>query len=247
MGHQLKFASYHDEVVAALSELGSKELGAAIQKDRRSQLTYLGVRIPVLRSRIKHGFSFTDRPNNEVLLIWDVLWHNSPYGDVLFAAIEHLLPIVRKQSNTEMWLVSRLWADRLDNWCHCDALCGIYSHLLEQQFEDVYPMLVVWNGKDSLWHRRASLVSLVHYTGKNAVFLPPEKVLPLVFNCLGDSRHYIQTAVGWVLREMGHVYPSEIVRFVEKHVHGFSPTAFSRVIQGLPKDSVQRLKELHRG
>ena len=60
-------------------------------------------------------------------------------------------------------------------------------------------------------------MSLIHYSGKNAVFLPVEKVLPLVSNCLDDQRHYVQMAVGWVLREMGRVYGGEVTAFLETH------------------------------
>ena len=49
---------YHDEVVAALRELGDPRLGAAVAKDRGSDLEHLGIRFPALRKRVKQGFSF---------------------------------------------------------------------------------------------------------------------------------------------------------------------------------------------
>ena len=42
------------------------------------------------------------------------------------------------------------------------------------------PVLECWNMDESLWPRRVSIVSLIHYSGKNAVFLPPDEVLPMV-------------------------------------------------------------------
>ncbi|CAN5728513.1 hypothetical protein BH18ACT13_BH18ACT13_16690 [soil metagenome] len=69
----------------------------------------------------------------------------------------------------------------------------------------MYPQLQAWNVDENEWLRRISIVSLVRYSVKNAVFLPLDKILPLVSSCLGDHRHYVQTAVGWVLREMGPV------------------------------------------
>lgn len=67
----------------------------------------------------------------------------------------------------------------------------------------MYPQLETWNASESEWLRRISIVSLIHYNGKNAVFMTLDKVLPLVSNCLEDDRHYVQKAVGWELREMG--------------------------------------------
>lgn len=79
---------------------------------------------------------------------------------------------------------------------------------------------------------------------KERLFLPPEQVLPLVSNCLGDARHYVQTAVGWVLREMGHVYPDEIDAFLEEHGSALSAPAFSRAIERRSTESRARLQEL---
>lgn len=79
---------YHDEVVAALREIGNPRLGAAVAKDRDSLLEHLGIRFPALRKRVKQGFTFYDLPGDKVLAVWDRLWRTSPYGDVLFAALE---------------------------------------------------------------------------------------------------------------------------------------------------------------
>lgn len=46
----------------------------------------------------------------------------------------------------------------------------------------MYPQLQTWNALPSVWLRRLSLTNLIHYSGKNAVFLPPERMLPLVRN-----------------------------------------------------------------
>lgn len=237
---------YHAEVAQALTTIGNPELGEAIRMDRGSQLEYLGIRFPELRKRVKQGFSFYDLPEAQVLEVWDALWRSSQYGDVLFAALEYYAPIVRKQVSPSLWPVIRQWSDRVDNWCHSDGLSGVYSRVLERYPEDVYPQLQAWNAAEDEWLRRISIVSLVHYTGKNAAFLPPDKVLPLVSNCLGDPRHYVQTAVGWVLREMGQAYPGEIGHYLETHASAMSASAFSRAIERRSADDRARLRELRR-
>ena len=88
---------YHDEVSTALRKIGNTRLGAAIAKDRGSSMTHLGIRFPALRKRVKEGFSFYDLPPDKVLAIWDRLWFTSPYGDVLFAALEYYAPRVRRE------------------------------------------------------------------------------------------------------------------------------------------------------
>lgn len=221
----------HDEVVAALKAIGDPRLGEAVQHDRGSNLQHLGIRFPALRARVKEGFSFSALPESRVLEIWDQLWKTSPYGDVLFAALEAYAPIVRKRVPSGLWPVVRHWSERVDNWCHSDMLSALYSRLLEADHDAVHPQLVAWNTSQALWLRRLSLTSLIHYSGKNAVFLEPQQMLPLVANCVADHRKYVELAVGWVLREVSHVYPEAADTFLEQHVATMSAAAWARAIE----------------
>ena len=108
------------------------------------------------------------------------------------------------------------------------------------------PQIRAWNAAEAEWPRRISIVSLVHYSGKNAVFLPPDQVLPLVSSCLGDARHYVQAAVGWVLREMGQVYPDELSEYLETHASEMSAPAFTRAIERRSPETRARLRELRK-
>lgn len=226
-----KLRQYHTEVAEALQAMGNPALGQAIQKDRGSQLTHLGIRFPELRRRVKQGFSFYALPEEQVLAVWDKLWRTSPYGEVLFAALEFYAPLVRKRVSPILWPLLCGWSARVDNWCHSDGLSAIYSRILENNPKEIYPQIAAWNQAENEWLRRLSLVSLIHYSGKNAVFLPPRKVLPLITNCLADERYYVQTAVGWVLREMGQVYKPEITAYIEKHIAHLSTPALSRALE----------------
>jgi len=244
--NRTKFQEYHREVVEALTAIGNSTFGKAVQKDRGSQLKHLGIKFPDLRRRVRQGFSFYSWPEEQVLEVWDALWQTSPYGDVLFAALEFYAPIVRKRVSPGLWSVVRQWSKRIDNWCHSDGLSALYSRILESHPAEVYPQLISWNHSEGEWLRRISLVSLIHYSGKNAVFLPPKKVLPLVSNCLDDHRYYVQTAVGWVLREMGHVYQGEITKYLEIHVERMSTPAFSRAIERSTSRERARLRDMRK-
>jgi 3-methyladenine DNA glycosylase AlkD len=238
------FRRYHGEVVTALRAIGDPRFGSAVQKDRGSGLEHLGIRFPDLRRRVKRGFSFYSLPDEVVLETWDALWKESPYGDVLFAALEYYAPRVRTDADPRLWPVVRTWTDRVDNWCHSDLLSSVYSHICARYPDDVLPQLRAWNRSDELWLRRISLASLIHYSGKHAVFLPPDVVLPLVSNCLDDHRHYVQTAVGWVLREMGNVYTEEIGRFLESNAGRMGVLALTRAIERRSPAERARMRQL---
>ena len=225
-------SAYHHEVVTALRKIGDARLGAAIAKDRGSAMKHLGIRFPALRRRVREGFSFYDLPADRVLAIRDRLWRTSPYGDVLFAALEYYLPRVRKDVSPTLWPVVRAWPPRVDNWCHADGLGSLYSWILAGDPERVYPQLVKWNRTEDQWLRRISLVSLIHSSGKNAAFVPLDRVLPLVTTCLADERVYVQNAVGWVLREMGRAHPRAVGAYVADHIATISPVALRRARGG---------------
>jgi 3-methyladenine DNA glycosylase AlkD len=241
-----KLKEYQREVAEALTALGNPAFGKAVQIDRGSRLKHLGLTFPGLRRRVRQGFSFYTLSEAQVLEVWDALWQTSPYGEVLFAALEFYAPIVRKRVSPNLWPVMRRWSDRVDNWCHSDRLSAIYSRILEADQAEVYPQLMAWNRAEAEWLRRISLVSLIHYSGKNAVFLPPEKVLPLVSNCLDDQRYYVQMAVGWVLREMGHVYRQAITHYLETHADQLGTPAFARAIERQSAKERTRLRELRK-
>ena len=199
--------------------------------DRGSALEHLGIRFPALRKRVKQGFSFYDLSADEVLAIWDRLWRTSPYGDVLFAALEYYGPRVTQRAGPALWPVMRRWHERVDNWCHSDGLSSLYSWLLAGDPAAVYPQLETWNRTEDQWLRRISLVSLIHYSGKNAVFVPLDRVLPLVTMCLRDDREYVQKAVGWLLREMGHAHPDAVRAYIEENITTISSVALRRAIE----------------
>ena len=223
--------AYHNEVAAELRKIGDPRFGVAVAKDRGSSMKHLGISFPTLRKRVKEGFSFYDLPADEVLAIWDHLWRTSPYGDVLFAAIEYYAPLVRKRVSPALWPVMRTWHARVDNWCHSDGLSSLYSWLFASDPAAVYPQLKEWSRAEDLWLRRISLVSLIHYSGKNAVFVPLDRALPLVTTCLPDEREHVQKAVGWVLREMGNAYPDEVRAYIEEHIAIMSAVALRRAIE----------------
>ena len=247
-------AEHHEEVLSALvaasrhpDEASRLAVGDAIGRDRGSALQYVGIGVPDRRRVVRQGFSFCALGDAAVLAVWDSLWRESPNGDVLFAALDYYRPIVRRQVPPILWPVVRGWIDRIDNWAHCDELGGLYSWVLAAQPDDVYPQLVTWNRSGDQWMRRISMVSLIHYSGKNAVFMPSEMVLPLVSNCLDDRRSHVQKAVGWVLRETGNAHPQHVRRYLEEHIDELSALAFSRAIERRPALERAELRRLRKG
>ena len=227
----MKYSDYHAEVLDALLALGSPSFGRHMARERGSTMKFVGIRVPALRRRVREGFSFLKREPEEVLDVWDDLWMHSEWGDVLHAAEEYYRPLVRRRVLPMYWPVMRHWIDRVDNWAHSDVLSGTYSRLLEADPDAVMRELRRWNADEDLWRKRVSIMSLIHYTGKNAVFLTPDEVLPMVDRCAADTRQPMQKAVGWVLREMWHAYPAEVRAYLEANAGRLARGAYTRAIE----------------
>jgi 3-methyladenine DNA glycosylase AlkD len=214
------YMSAHAEVLAALQAIGNPRRGEAVRIDRGSALQHLGIGFPALRQRVlRPGFSFSKAPLAEQLQTWHALWQHSQVGDVLFAAIEHFAPLARSPAGPPLalWQTLQHWPARVDNWCHSDALSGLVSRCLFWHRPQVLPTLQAWGQQPGLWHRRLSLTSLVHYSGKNAVFLPAGEMLPLLAAQVGDHREPVALALGWALRELGRVHPEALNAFLAEH------------------------------
>ena len=210
----------HDELTAALHGVRAPDpaAGERIRLDRGSELEHLGVRTPVRRALVADGFSFTRGSASQLLIDWDLLWQASPCADVLFMVLDHYRESLRNAVPDAFWPVARTWIGRVDNWAHADDLARVYSWALEAQPDEVYPQLVRWNASTDVWHRRISLVSVIHYAGANAFFLPLDMVLPLIEASLDDHRPSVQKAIGWVLRAASDAHPVEVASFLEAHL-----------------------------
>lgn len=231
----MRYPIFHEEVLTALAVIGSPSFALHTPKDRRSEMLYSGVRVPERRKLSREGFSFFDRPESEVIAIWDDLFMHSPNGDVLFCALDYLRFRVRKKVSADLWSIIRHWVQRVENWAHSDEMSWVYSYVLEAYFDEVFEDLERWNKEDELWPKRISIVSLIHYTGKNSVFLPPKVVFPMVERCIDDHRYYMQKATGWVLREMYREYPDEIEKYLESHLARIGNSALTRSIERMEK------------
>lgn len=222
----------HEEVVAALRAIGNPQRGLAVQQDRGSQLEHLGIGFPALRARVKQGFSFSQRPFDEAFQIWDALWLRTPVGDVMFAALAFLEHVVKKQVPPTLWPRLVQWPDRVDNWCHADMLAGVNAHVLHANPAAVMPQLLAWSRDEGHeWKRRIAMTSLIHYSGRNAVFLPPAQMLPVLANVVGDARATVQLALGWVLRELDRDHPAVVDAFLAEHAAHIGAPARRRALE----------------
>lgn len=244
----MEFPALHEEVRAALSTIGRPSLGEHIASDRRSNLEYLGVRVPARRKIVLAGFSFSELDDKEVLRIWNDLWMHSSNGDVMFCALDWCKHQAKRAVNTEVWHTIRNWIERVENWAHSDELCSIYSLFLALNEQELWTDLDSWNRSDKEWYKRVSIVSLLRNSSKYPTYIPFEKAIPYLDRCLDDHRYYLQKAVGWVLGEFRKDYPTQVDTFLNHNLKSIRSPALTRALERATSEERkqwrQRKKEL---
>lgn len=210
------YAQYLEEVTQALRVLGEPERAASAAKDKNSELEFLAVRVPKKRQCFKDGFSFYQKDDTEILDILDYIWKESPYFEVMSLPLEYYKLHPDKLSLNAL-KVMKTWVFRVDNWGHCDGLGGIFALLNEKYKDKTFPFLKRLNQSASIWSIRLSIVSLVHYVGKNSFYLSADEVIPMLEKHCANKNKYIANAVGWVLREMGRNHMDHVQEFISKH------------------------------
>lgn len=241
------------EVETALSSLPrrtSAQNPEAYIGGGQSKLRYIGLRVPDLRQTSRTGFSFSQRPPEEVAKIWDFVWHNSDCYEVMSLALTWFEDPKRRKTLKTYWPLLKKWSARIDNWAHSDTLSGIYARIHEDSPTEVYETFKKWNASKNPWLRRISMVSLIFYSSQREKYPSLGKVLALVKPQLAFDHYYVQKGVGWTLREAGNVYPAPIASFIEKHVHEISAQAFSAATEKMSprqKDHLKKLRKQRRG
>lgn len=88
----------------------------------------------------------------------------------------------------------------LSNWAETDWFCiDILQSLLRKYPEETLKLLRKWNSSDSLWKRRASVVTFARKIGVSGDFT--DEALELCDNLIWDEEDYVRKGVGWALKE----------------------------------------------
>lgn len=193
---------------------------------------------------MRSGFSFTSGSPDAVLDVWHEVWMQTDCADVGFAVLDFYRSRLDHVARPEFWATASVWVDRVDNWAHADDLARVYSHALEADPSAVLATLREWAQTDDVWRRRVAVVSLVHYSGRNAVFMPIDDMLDLIERCVDDPRPDVSKAVGWVLREASAVHPAEVAEFCERHADAIARPTMRRATEKLEPETRDRLRAL---
>lgn len=211
-----------------------------------TQYEVIGLTVPMQRSILKNGYTFSALSLKDQLPVWDAIWKSADVYEVLSQCIYFIEKNWSKLDVKDVWRVVRSWVKKIDNWAHSDGLSDIYAHLMEKMPEEIYCQYQLWNKSENPWERRQSLVGMLLYSKKRKTLLAASKLLDMVQPLIADKDYYVQKGLGWALREIGNVYPDEAMSFLNKHCTILHPVAFATATEKISPDIKNTLKLLRK-
>jgi 3-methyladenine DNA glycosylase AlkD len=217
------------------------------QKYINTKLITLGIDAATQRNLAKKGFPELHEINlNEQLLFLSELFKQSQVFEIKNQCLIFLDQRKKKILKAAHWPILKDWVKYVDNWAHSDGLSSVFSLMLQNELDLIYPQLVKWNKSKNPWERRQSVVCLFYYSRTRKHFLPFEVAIELINNLLEDKEYYVQKGIGWALREASNVYYDYTLDYILQNAKTLKPAAFSAATEKLLPHHKEQVKLLRK-
>src|SRR5919112_3140738 len=222
----------------------------------RGAASFRGVKMGDVRAAVHGWFEeeqlgkllSADQQKDLALMLLEETYTEDKLAGVLFLQ-EILLPAGALEWRSDLPRFARLFDEGyIRDWSICDWFCvKVLGPLVEQQGESCARAIAKWRDAESVWQRRASVVAFANLARKGDQNLPgfTETVLDNCGHLLGSQERFVQTGVGWVLRELSRSDQDRVIGFVEANLERFSREALKNATKYSPPEVAQRLLQAH--
>ncbi|MYS82322.1 DNA alkylation repair protein [Embleya scabrispora] len=226
-------------LVATLAALGTPERAEAEKAYLKSDLTFLGVTVPVLRKAVTSAARARPEPSRDELLAWVAALWARPVHESRFAAIELMRVHVRVLTRADLPLVERLIRDAA-GWVYVDTLAEKVAGVLMGRAPADFRTADTWAGDNDFWVRRAALLSLL--PGARAGNPDLVRFDRYADAMLDEREFFIRKAIGWLLREISKRDPAYVIAWTTAHRARMSGVTFREAVRRLPTADAERLR-----
>lgn len=183
-----------------------------------------------------------------VLMMLQENYSEDKLAGILFLQ-EILLPQGALDWRSDLPRFARLFDEGyVRDWSTCDWFCvKVLGPLVKQQGEACARAISGWREANSLWQQRSSVVAFANLAREGDRNFPgfTEMVLDSCSHLLESQERFVQTGVGWALRELSRWDQGCVVAFVEANLDRFSREALKNAIKYLPSEVTERLLQAH--
>jgi 3-methyladenine DNA glycosylase AlkD len=227
-----------------LSVLGDPIRAAGAKAYLKSELAFLGVRVPDVRALARRYTSErTELEGAPLFALVDALWATRVHEQrsLAIAILEH------KRATLALAHMERLRAlvRDADTWAHVDWLAIKVVGALVERDTCAADALDGWAVDPSFWVRRAALLALHDPILRGAGDVA--RFTRLCVPMLAEREFFIRKAIGWVLRSMGRRNPAAAIAFVRAHARALSALSFREATRLLPERDRRALTRLREG
>jgi 3-methyladenine DNA glycosylase AlkD len=205
-------------VTAALEQRADPERAAGQQRYMKSSMPYHGLTSPLLRATLgpllrDPAFAMASRGQWEATI--RALWSEATHREQWYAAIA-----LARHRAYRRWVDSDampLWESLIRSGAWWDVVDDIATHLVRDTLlsspDAEARRLRAWSRSDSLWVRRAAIISQVGAGDRLDQALLADVIEPN----LGDRDFFVRKAIGWALRDHARSDPAWVQGFVRDH------------------------------
>ena len=200
-----------DEIRARLREVADPERAAGQQAYMKSDLPFLGVRVPDTR-RVARAAAVGETDPFRIIAdareLWDAASHREErYAAMMLLAVPpargdlRIVPVIEHMVRTGRW------------WDFTDELSGRIRELLDAHPKDGDALVRGWCVSEEMWLRRLAILSQLGRRAGTDLHLLSEALDPN----LRDGEFFIRKAIGWALRDAARTYPEWVSAYVAAH------------------------------
>ena len=221
------------EIIAQLRRMGDPVRARGAQNYFKHEIVALGITAPVLRAFVRERVRVL-QPQwtaSQAIALCDRLL-SEPEMEIRGAGFL-VLGGFKKELTPDLLERAEVWLKRrLDNWALVDGFCSAVLSPLLERFPPAEKRLEAWSRAESLWLRRAALVTLVPFARRGRLLDTGYRLARAHF---GDQEDLMHKATGWLLREAGKTDMPRLRRYLLEHGAMIPRTALRYAIQRFPR------------
>lgn len=203
-------------VRAALEERADPARAAAQQRYMKSAMPYRGLTSPELKRALSPVLrTFVMGSREEWLATIEALWSRATHREEWYAALS-----LARHRPYHGWLgdeAMALWEKLVREGAWWDVVDDIATHLVRDTLLAAPHVeadrMRHWASSDSMWVRRAAILSQVGARDR----LDEDLLADIIAPNVTDQEFFIRKAIGWALRDHARVAPGWVQRFVDRH------------------------------
>jgi 3-methyladenine DNA glycosylase AlkD len=231
------------EVMAAMLPLADAERAGQAKRYLKSNLDFLGVSVPGIRSAVTGTARSRPDPGRDGVLAWARALWREPVHERRTAAIEVLRLFAGSLETADLALVEA-WIREARGWAYVDPLAGDIAGPIALRHAQAWPLIDAWATDEDFWIRRSALLTLL--PGIRRGQPDRERFERYATPMLAEKEFFVRKAIGWVLRELSKKDPAYVASWTHLHLDLMSGVTFTEAVRRLPPEQAAPLRALYR-